>query len=1085
VQIRLLGGFGVDRGGQPVQDRAWRLRKARTLVKLLALTRDQRLHREELLDALWPGRDPRSAANNLYQVLHVARRVLAGEGPSDGLLELRDDVVSLRAGGLVEVDVLRFEQLAALARASGDLAGLRAAAGAYTGDLLPEDRFEDWAARPREELRERFCDLLVDLADTAAATAPNDPAGASEYQAEAFAALQRVLAADPLHERAVRSLMRLHAATGRRSEALARYEQLRDDLGAAYGTDPDPESRRLYRDLLTGGLEVEEPRAPGRARHNLVPVLTSFVGREREIADVHRLLSRGGLVTLTGMGGAGKTRLAEEAARRLLESYPDGVWVADLVPVADPRIVADTVAAALGLDPAAGADPLRTLVSRLAPRTLLLVLDNCEHLLAACAELAVAVRRGCAGVTVLATSREPLRVPGEVTFRVPSLELPEPEDAGDLDRLGSLASVRLFLDRARDVRPDFVLDTSDTRSIVEICRRLDGIPLALELAAARVSHLEPAEIAERLSQALPLLGRRGQITRHATLRAALEWSHALLSEDERVLLRRLAVFAGSFSLTAAEQVCAGGLLPSQDVLDCLGRVVDKSLVQVEHAGPRSRYRLLETIRQFARERLVAAREVETLEAAHCRYFLDRARDHDPERAGGVVVEHPQSLDADHDNLRAALGWALRNDHQRALSLGISLLPYWLARGHFVEGAGWLERVLEVALTPSPERARALLALAILDARRGLGDRLSTLGDAGVAVAEQSGDPADVVYARVLRGTLLLGSADLDEVERTASEALADAESLRAAPVAAAAGGLAGMAALFREDAAPARLRFAKCLEQLSVVGATTTPFFPAMTLSLPLAQVGEWLVPVFEESWLLGRRVSAVQGQGYVMSALADAHRLDGDLDNALDAVNRSVDAFADIDDAAGLAHALNHLGCIERDRLMFESADEHLREALRIREQLGDRRGENVSLANLGLLAAAAGDVTAGRRFARTAPDRGEAVDDGPGVAGALLDLAVVELFGGERHSARVLAERAVGAFQPQGYVRLEAWARLLAAELARDDGDTEALIRHGRPAADLFARLGCRIGTARAAALPYPDEVSRHARSPRAKAR
>jgi DNA-binding SARP family transcriptional activator len=332
--------------------------------------------------------------NNLHQALYVARRALAGDAPSDGLLELRDDVVSLLANGLVDVDVRRFEQLAALARASGVLADLRAAVAAYTGDLLPEDRFEDWAARPREELRESFCDLLVDLADTA---------GATGHEAAALDALQRALAADPLNERAVRSTMRRHAAMGRRSEALARYEQLRRDLRGAYGTDPDPETRRLYRDLLTGSLEVEEPRDV--RRHNLAPALTSFVGREREMADVRRLLSRGRLLTLTGVGGAGKTRLAEEVARRLVDAYPDGVWVADLVPVADPRLVADTVAAALGLDPAASDDPLRTLVTGLAPRTLLLVLDNCEHLLAACAELATAVRRGCAGVTVLATSR--------------------------------------------------------------------------------------------------------------------------------------------------------------------------------------------------------------------------------------------------------------------------------------------------------------------------------------------------------------------------------------------------------------------------------------------------------------------------------------------------------------------------------------------------------------------------------------------------------------------------------------------------------------------------------------------------------
>ncbi|HEY8113488.1 MAG TPA: BTAD domain-containing putative transcriptional regulator [Actinomycetes bacterium] len=1074
MQIRLLGGFGVDRGGQAVQPGTWRLRKARTLVKLLALTPDQRLHREVLLDSLWPGRDPTSAVNNLHQALYVARRALAGDAPSDGLLELRDDVVSLLANDLVDVDVRRFEQLAALARASGDLADLRAAVAAYTGDLLPEDRFEDWAVRPREELRESFCDLLVDLADTA---------GATGHEAEALDALQRALAADPLHERAVRSTMRRHAAMGRRSEALARYEQLRRDLRGAYGTDPDPETRRLYRDLLTGSLEVEEPRDV--RRHNLAQALTSFVGREREMADVRRLLSRGRLLTLTGVGGAGKTRLAEEVARRLVDAYPDGVWVADLVPVANPRLVADTVAAALGLDPAASDDPLRTLVTGLAPRTLLLVLDNCEHLLAACAELATAVRRGCAGVTVLATSREPLRVPGEVTFRVPSLELPEPADAGDPDRLGGLASVRLFLDRAHDVRPDFVLDTGNTGAIVEICRRLDGIPLALELAAARVSHLEPTEIAERLGEALPLLGPSGQITRHATLRAALEWSHTLLSADEQVLLRRLAIFAGSFSLASAEQVCADEGLPSGNVLDCLGRVADKSLVQVERAGSRSRYRLLETIRQFARERLIAAGEVEVLEARHCRHFLDLARDHDPELAAGVVVERPQLLDADHDNLRAALGWALRNDHERALSLGVSLWPYWLARGHFVEGAGLLESVLDVAVAPSPERGRALLALAVLDGRRGLGDRLAGLGDAGVAVAELSGEPAGVVYALVLRGILLLGSTQLDEVERTATLTLAEAESLGAEPVAATARSLAALAALFREDVTLAQRRFAECLHHLSLIEATVVPFFPAVTLSMPLAPVDGSLVPVFEESWLLGRRVGAQQGRGYSLSALADAHRLAGDLDNAIDAVRQSVEAFAEIDDAAGLAHALNHLGCIERDRGSFESADGHLREALRIREELGDRRGENLSLANLGLLSAAAGDLREGQRYARLALDRGEAVDDGPGVAGALLDLAVVELFAGERHAARVLVEQAVEAFQPQGYARLEAWARLLAAELARDDSDSEALARHGRAAAELFTRLGSRIGMSRAVALPRGRRVSNRPGSRPAKGR
>jgi len=1053
VRIQLLGGFEVDRAGAPVDGKSWRLRKARTLVKMLALAREQRLHRDALVEALWPDRAPTSAVNNLHQALHVARRALAGDQPSNGWLELRDDFVVLRAGGLVDVDVRTFERLAGAARSSGDLGELRAAVAAYTGDLLPEDRFEDWATRLRDELRATFCDLLVDLADADAA------AGS---QVEAFDALQRALAIDPLHERGVRSLMRRHAAMGRLSEALAQYERLRAELRTAYGTDPDPETQRVYQDLLTGS--VEEPlTAP---RHNLAPALTSFVGREREIADVHRLLERGRLVTLTGVGGAGKTRLAEEAGRRLLDSYADGIWIADLVPVADPHLVPDSVAAALGLDPAAGSDSLRSLITRLANRNLLLVLDSCEHLLAACSGLAAAVLRSCPGVSVLATSREPLHVQGEVTFRVPSLELPEAEDAADVARLGTLASVRLFVERAQDVRPGFVLDADNATAVVEICRSLDGIPLALELAAARASHLEPAEIADRLSDALPLLGRQGELTRHATLRAALEWSHALLSDDEQVLLRRLAVFAGSFSLPSAEQVCSDERITAGAVLDFLGRLVDKSLLLVDHDGPRSRYHLLETIRQFARERMVAAREVDQFEAAHCRYFLKLTQDQDPERPG-VVVERPQLLDADHDNLRAALGWALRNDPEQALLLGVSLSQYWLARGHFAEGAGWIERILQVAVTPSRERARAIFALAILDARSGLSERLPGLGDQGVAVAERFGEPVDVAYARVLRGTLLLGSGDLGAIEQTAVEALAQADALEASPVAATAEGLAAMVALFREDAVPAQQRFRECLRRLGLIDPAAVPFFPAVTMCLPLAPVGDSLVPVFEETFLLGRRVGAVQGRGYTLSAYADARRLAGDLDGALDAVQQSVDLFAGLEDAVGLGHALNHLGCIERDRGLFDPAEKHLRDALRIREQLGDRRGENLTLANLGLLSAAAGDPGTGRYLTGIAFDRGEAVDDRPGAAGALLNLAVVELFAGERHTARMRVDQAVEAFRPQGYQRLEAWGRLLAAELAAEDGDAEAAAGHGRVATDLFAKMGCRIGGARAAAL------------------
>jgi tetratricopeptide (TPR) repeat protein len=316
--------------------------------------------------------------------------------------------------------------------------------------------------------------------------------------------------------------------------------------------------------------------------------------------------------------------------------------------------------------------------------------------------------------------------------------------------------------------------------------------------------------------------------------------------------------------------------------------------------------------------------------------------------------------------------------------------------------------------------------------------------------------------------MLLGSGDLDEIEQTASHALVQADAIGSAPIAASAEGLAAMVALFREDVVPAQHRFAECLRRLSLIDATAVPFFPAVTMCLPLAPVGGSMVPVFEETFLLGRRVGALQGRGYAWSALADARRLAGDLDGALDAVRQSVDTFAGVEDAAGLGHALNHLGCIERDRGLFDPAEKHLRDALEIRQQLGDRRGENLTLANLGLLSAAGGDPGAGRRLTQISLDRADAVDDRPAAAGALLNLVVVELFAGERRTARVLAEQAVEAFRPQGYLRLEAWGRQVAAELAAYDGDARALAEHGRVASELFAKLGCRIGTARAAALP-----------------
>jgi predicted ATPase/DNA-binding SARP family transcriptional activator len=1060
MRVRLLGEFAVEVDGRAVDPSRWRLTKAQTVVKLLALAPAQRLHREYLLDLLWPDLTPSAAANNLHQVLHAARRALAGEG-ADGLLELRDQVVVLRAGGIVEVDAVRFRTQAVAALDSGDLEALRGVQAAYPGELLPADREQTWARGPRDELHALHREVLIRL---------GDQARADGSLAEAEAALELALQADPLHEPALRSLLRVLAAAGRRSAALQRYERARDDLRSAYGSDPDPETRQLYRELLVGSADTGPPERadalpPGRG--NLPPPVTSFVGRDREVAQVRRLLQRTQLLTLTGPGGAGKTRLAQEAARLEAAAMPDGVWLVDLVPVRHRHLVADTVAGAVGLPPGAGRDPLRSLTLQLARRRLLLILDNCEHLLPECARVATTLRLHCPGVSVLATSREPLHVEGEVVLRVPSLGLPEAGVPLDPTALAGLASVRLFIERVRDLSPDFTLDRSNAAAVVEICRRLDGMPLALELAAARTAYLEPAEIAERLGDALSVLGRPGTATRHATLRAALDWSHDLLTAEEQCLLRRLAVFEGGCAVAAAERVCAGSPVPADEVLDVLGRLVDKSLVQVDRQSGRSRYRLLDTVRQLAAERLEAAGETGALRDAHSAFFRELAAEYDPDGSATTRVERPQLLDLERGNLRAALGHSLDTAPDDALALAVSLWRFWMARGHYVEGVDWLQRALDAAADNGHLRAAALRGLAMLQIRLGHLDVATELADRAVGLPALIARPEpERVFGRLFVGFLSYLAGDLDAAAVVARESAAAGTRLRRGELEAAAHWLAGLTALSREDVVEAEDELTRCLGQLAELDPQLPPFLPGASICISPMPFGAGWAPVFEETALLGGRVGARSGIGYVQSTLGSVHRVASRPTAALAAVQDAVRTFRSLDDPAGLALALNHLGCVERD-VGSPDAVGHLTEALRLREEIGDRRGVTLSLATRGLAEAVAGDGERGRESVRTALARVEAIEDRPGQAGVLLDLAVVELVAGETRAARALAENALDLFQPQGYRRMNAVVLTFVGQLAAQQGDHAAARRHAGEAHRLFAEIGHLPGRQRAAGV------------------
>jgi predicted ATPase/class 3 adenylate cyclase len=416
--------------------------------------------------------------------------------------------------------------------------------------------------------------------------------------------------------------------------------------------------------------------------NNLPQQVTSFVGRERELADIRNQLQNTRLSTLFGAGGLGKTRLSLQVAAEVLDDYPDGVWFVDLAPMTDQRLVPQAVASVLGVKEEAGHPVLEAVVKYVSDRKLLLILDNCEHLLHACAELATQLLRSGPHLKILASSRQPLHVAGETTYHVPSLSVPEPQRTVTMQALAQYEAVRLFVDRARAVQPSFQITDTNSRSVVDICYRLDGIPLALELAAARVRALSVDEIAARLNDRFRLLtsGDRTALPRQQTLRASIDWSYDLLTNDERALLRRLAVFAGDWTLEAAEAVAPGGEVLVADIVDLLSQLVEKSLVVLEPQG--ERYRMLDTVREYAQERLRESAEDADIRTRHLNFYLDLAEKARPELVGPNQGTWLKRLDLERENFLAANAWCdtVEEGSGLGLKLAHALKRYWLNRG---------------------------------------------------------------------------------------------------------------------------------------------------------------------------------------------------------------------------------------------------------------------------------------------------------------------------------------------------------------------------------------------------------------------
>jgi predicted ATPase/class 3 adenylate cyclase len=535
---------------------------------------------------------------------------------------------------------------------------------------------------------------------------------------------------------------------------------------------------RLFH-LLAADLPASFPpiRSLDILRNNLPRQLTNFIGREKEIAEIKQLLSTAALVTLTGAGGAGKTRLALQVAAAVMEGFADGVWLAEFAPIADPALVPKTVATAVGVPEQPGREIKETLIDALRPKAVLLVLDNCEHLLEACADIAGALLRACPQVRILATSRERLAVPGERLWRVPSLSLPDARHLPAVENLVLYDAIRLFVDRATTIAPEFRVTSEDVPALVQACQRLDGIPLAIELAAARAKVLSVRQITERLDDRFRLLteGSRTALPRHQTLRAVMDWSYDLLSEQERILLRRLSVFAGGWTLEAAESVCIRHAVETPKVLDLLTQLVDKSLVMVETQGSVAWYRLLETVRQYARDRLTAAGESAGMQTQHRNWYLDLAERAEPELRGPGQSAWLKQLELEHDNLRAALESSIE-EHDGAhagLRLAGALYWFWFVRGHWSEGRRWLEAFLTRSSdVPVPALLKALQGVSFLAYRQGDFKRATAVQEQGLAVARNLCDSRSVALFLITTGLVAMNQGDYGRATVQIEESLA-------------------------------------------------------------------------------------------------------------------------------------------------------------------------------------------------------------------------------------------------------------------------------------------------------------------------
>ncbi len=918
MEFRLLGPLEVIAEGRVVPLDA---PKQRALLALLLVRANEPVSRDLLIEELWAGRPPPSATKVLQTYVSQLRRVLGRDviRTAPSAYELRADAGSF--------DLYRFEELVANARTASPATAngmLREALSLWRGPPLAEFAYEPWAQPEIDRLEEIRLEALQERIESDLAL------GAS---AELVAELELLVGQYPLREGLRAQLMLALYRSGRQAEALAAYRDARRALVETLGIEPALALRQLERAILDQDPAlVLTLRSPDTEVVQRGPSLTgrssSFVGRTRELREIRALLLREQvrLLTLTGAAGSGKTRLALEVTGGL-DGEPAGAVLVELGRIRDARLVARAIVGELGIQERSGRTAREELLEYLRDRQALLLLDNFEHVLSA-APLVRELLAGAPGVKVLATSRAPLGVPEEGIYRVPALELPDPSRRTSIARLRRTEAVRLFIDRARAARPDFELSETNAGSVVELCVRLDGLPLALELAAARSNLLSPRALLERLDSRLDLLRAApgsGLTERQWTLRGAIEWSYELLEPAEQQLFTSLAVFVGGFTLGAAELVAEQ---PDLDILEAVEALLRNNLLATKRArSDEPRLGMLETIREYALDRLAARGDGEAVRRRHADYYVALSEEAEPGLVGAQQREWLERLDAERDNIRAALTWAVdTGEADVGLRIGAALWRYSQLRSLDQEAR---------------ERLQNLLALG-------------------------SGSPATRAKAQTMLASLTVNQGDHESARWMLEESLAVHRREGDAPMAATALGLLGWAAL---DAGETDSALALTLEAHEVARGGTSPYIESASLwqvGVCLAVRGEFddAVRMIEEAVDLARKLGNARSVGGSKKSLAGIALMRGDHVQAWRLFDESLAIHRSLGDAQGVSHSLSHLAFLALEAGDLERSRDLVSEALAIERESGPNLWVANALEMSARLAATDGEPTLALRL-------------------------------------------------------------------------------------------------------------------------